>query len=130
MYTGRFKKKHPFDYRQTAGFYFSSHTKVQGDLHESEDIVIDGTFMGNLSTDGFCEISENGYLHGDIEARSLTIFGKLAGNATAINQVVVKKSATVRGYVRTPQIEIEPGADVEVRIKRVNHQSSESEAAS
>lgn len=110
-------KKSPFDYRQTAGFYFSALTKVEGSLNEQEDVVIDGSFEGEIKTVGFCEIGENGHFQGTVQARSLTIIGSCDGEIIAKDSIVVKKSASVHGVIRTPRIGIDSGASIDARIK-------------
>lgn len=110
-------KKSPFDYRQTAGFFFSALTKVEGNLNEQEDIVVDGSFDGDINTVGFCEIAENGQFKGTVQARSLTIIGGCEGEIIAKDSIVVKKSATVRGVIRSTRIGIDTGANIDARIK-------------
>lgn len=111
-------KKSPFDYRQTVGYYFSALAKVEGNLHEQEDIVIDGIFNGEISTTGFCEISENGQFVGTLHAHNVTLIGSSDGEVIAKDSIVVKKSATIKGVLRTPRISIDAGADIDARVKR------------
>lgn len=111
-------KRSPFDYRQTAGFFFSALANVEGQIREHEDIVIDGTYTGDIFTNGFCEISENGKFHGNIEARNVTLLGVVDGEVYGKDSIVVKKSAKVRGVLRTPRISIDAGAQIDARIKQ------------
>lgn len=111
-------KRSPFDYRQIAGFYFAAGTVVRGNLNEQEDVVIDGSLEGNVSTTGFCEITENGSLKGNLAARNATILGTIEGEMTLQESFVVKKSAHIQGYVVTPRISIENGAIINARIKQ------------
>ncbi|QQS27113.1 polymer-forming cytoskeletal protein [bacterium] len=113
-------KRSPFDYRQTASFYFSALAKVEGQLNEQEDIVIDGEFIGRIQTGGFCEISENGNFQGDLKAKSITILGNSDGEIHGEDTVVVKKSAKVHGIIITPRISVDAGAQVDARIKNLN----------
>ncbi len=111
-------KRSPFDYRQTAGFYFSALAKIEGQLHAHEDVIIDGQYTGDIQTNGFCEISENGHFQGNIEARNVTLLGESHGEICGQDSIVVKKSAKVRGVLRTPKISIDAGAHVDARIKQ------------
>ena len=90
---------------------------MEGSLNEQEDIVIDGSFEGDIKTVGFCEISENGQFKGTIATRSLTIIGSCDGEIIAKDSVIVKKSASVRGVIRAPRIGIDSGASIDARIK-------------
>lgn len=111
-------KRSPFDYRQIAGFYFSASSHMSGDLNETEDIVVDGQYDGNITTTGFCEITENGIVKGNIIARNATILGVTHGEIKVQENCVVKKSASITGYIITPHITIESGATVNARIKQ------------
>ncbi len=111
-------KKSPFDYRQAAGYYFSNLVRVEGEINEHEDIVIDGQYTGSITTSGFCEVSENGYVIGNIRARAITILGRTEGEVTAHDAIVVKKSAKIKGHYYSPKILVESGAEVDARIKR------------
>lgn len=117
-------KRSPFDYRQMAGFYFSANTEVKGNLNETEDVIVDGGFEGNIATTGFCEITENGLLKGNLTARSATILGTTDGEIATHENLVVKKSSNIHGYVITPKISIESGAIVNARIKQPTHQTT------
>jgi len=117
-------KRSPFDYRQMAGFYFSANTEVKGNLNETEDVIVDGRFDGNIVTTGFCEITENGVLKGNLTARNATILGTTDGEIATHENLVVKKSSNIHGYVITPKISIESGAIVNARIKQPAHQST------
>lgn len=110
-------KQSPFDYRQTAGFYFSAMAKVEGEMVEHEDIVIDCQFNGKIQTSGFCEISENSNLQGEIKAKGITILGNADGEFYGQDNIAVKKSAKIRGILITPKISIDSGAQVNARIK-------------
>ncbi len=113
-------KRSPFDYRQTAGFYFSALAKIEGKIREQEDIVIDGEYTGEITTNGFCEISENGKLNGSIEARNVTLLGVVDGEVSGRDSIVVKKSAKIRGVLLTPRISIDAGSEIDARIKQPN----------
>lgn len=110
--------KLPFDYRHNAGIYLSSLVTSQGSLDVQEDIVIDGEFSGAIKTTGFCEVSENGSVNGDIEARTITLLGNVDGTCLGKDSIDVKKSAKVKGHLIAPVIGIEPGAQLDIRCKQ------------
>lgn len=106
-----------------AGFYFSADTEVKGNLNETEDVIVDGKFDGNILTTGFCEITENGILKGNLTARNATLLGTTDGEIVTNENLVVKKSSNIHGYVITPKVSIESGAIVNARIKQPAHQT-------
>ncbi len=111
------KNKQPFDYRQSAGIYIGSGVISQGTLNVTDDIVIDGSFKGIITTPGFCEITENGNLDGDITVATLTIFGTYKGQCLARESLVVKNTAIVDGYLTYTSLNIQPGAKLTARLK-------------
>lgn len=111
------KNKQPFDYRQSAGIYIGNGVTGEGTMRVSDDIVIDGNFKGKISTPGFCEVTENGTLDGDISAATLTIFGKYNGQCQVKEGLIVKNTAIVNGYLAYTSLNIQPGARVTARFK-------------
>ena len=107
--------KLPFDYRHNAGVYLSSLVTSKGSFDVQDDVVIDGEFEGTIQTAGFCEISENGKITGDIVARTITILGSVTGDCNAKDSIDVKKSSKVKGQLVAPSISIEAGAQINIR---------------
>lgn len=112
------RAKLPFDYRQTAGFYVSSLAKTSGDITINEDVVIDGPFEGSVHTSGLCEIAENGIFDGEIHARAVTILGSFEGRCHAQDNIDVKKSSKIKGYLTAPLIGIESGTEIDAHVKQ------------
>ena len=118
------KNKQAFDYRQSAGIFIGSDINAKGNIDTSDDIVIDGQFEGSIITTGFCEISENGRVKGDIKSHSLTIFGEFNGDCRVDEGIVVKNTSKVIGYLISSTICVDPGALLKVRIKQSTHSNS------
>lgn len=115
--------KLPFDYRHNAGVFISSLVTSQGSIDIQDDIVIDGDFTGDIQTSGFCEVSENGKVLGDIEARTITILGSVDGSCRAKDSIDVKKSSKMKGHLIAPSISIEAGAQIDARCKQPNNKT-------
>lgn len=116
--------KLPFDYRHNAGVYLSSLSNSQGTFRIQEDVVLDGEFRGDIITTGFCEISENAQVIGDIEARTITVYGNIEGSCRGKDSIDVKKSAKVKGHLIAPSISIESGAHIDARCKQPSTSTS------
>lgn len=113
--------KLPFDYRTNAAIYLSAFVTGSVHIDSTEDVVIDATISGTVTTTGFCEITENGIFEGDIHARTLQIFGVTNGEQTANDTIQIKRSAKIRGLYTSPVIHIEPGSIVNARIHHRAH---------
>lgn len=111
------KNKQPFDYRQAAGIYIGNGIKATGKLDVHDDIIIDGDFEGTITSSGFCEVTENGQLKGDLVVHGATIFGLFSGHVQAEEGLVVKNTADVDGFLAYGSLTVQPGATVRGRIK-------------
>jgi cytoskeletal protein CcmA (bactofilin family) len=84
---------------------------VSADLHASEDLAIDGRFAGRISLpDHHLLIGSTASVEAKIVARSVTVFGRVAGTITASERVEVLPSASVEGHLTTPSIVLADGA--------------------
>lgn len=88
----------------------ASNTKVQGDIHCSSDIRIDGTVVGNIFTKGKLVLGEEGLVEGNIICREADIYGKCTGDIIGLEQVSFKSKASYTGVLKTARIGIEIGA--------------------
>lgn len=84
---------------------------IQGDLAGEEDLVIQGSVEGTVSLkQNLLTIGKDGQVNATINARVLTVEGSVEGDLRAEEQVVLKKSANVRGNISSPRVTLEDGA--------------------
>jgi cytoskeletal protein CcmA (bactofilin family) len=84
---------------------------VKGEVSGSEDLYLDGEVEGTIELRGHSlVIGPNGRVRARIQARDLTIYGKLEGNVQVAERVELKKSAVVVGDIVTRRIAMEDGA--------------------
>ena len=88
----------------------STGTEIKGNLTTTSDIRIDGTFEGNISTQGKLVLGENSYVKGDIICMSADIFGKVDGNITSSDSTSFKSNSSFKGILKTAKVAIEIGA--------------------
>lgn len=88
----------------------SSDVEIKGTLKFSNDLIIDGKIDGEVSSDGDLTIGENARIKGDVNTRSVTVFGKVTGNITVIDRCELKQNAELIGDIKAGKLAIEEGA--------------------
>jgi len=84
---------------------------IRGELSGSEDIFVDGQVEGTIQLSGnSLTIGPNGRIRADITAKNVTVNGSVDGNIEAGERTDLRKTAVVKGDVRTRRIAIEEGA--------------------
>ena len=84
---------------------------IHGELSGSEDIYVDGQVEGTIQLTGnSLTIGPNGRIRANITAKNVTVNGSVDGNIEAGERTDMRKSAVVKGDVRTRRIAIEEGA--------------------
>lgn len=84
---------------------------IRGELSGSEDIFVDGQVEGTIQLSGnSLTIGPNGRIRANITAKNVTVNGSVDGNIEAGERTDLRKSAVVKGDVRTRRIAIEEGA--------------------
>ena len=88
----------------------SSDVEIKGTLKFSNDLIIDGKIDGEVSSDGDLTVGENARINGDINTRSVTVFGKVNGNITVGDRCELKQNAELVGDIKAGKLVIEEGA--------------------
>ncbi|MDF1578096.1 MAG: polymer-forming cytoskeletal protein [Desulfurivibrionaceae bacterium] len=88
---------------------------LTGDLEFNSKIQVDGTINGNLKGNTLV-LSSAGRINGDIEAESVTCYGKVDGNIKA-GSLFLKKSGVINGRVETTDLSVESGGVLNGEIK-------------
>jgi cytoskeletal protein CcmA (bactofilin family) len=85
---------------------------VVGTLASSGDVTVEGSVRGRIQATGCVTISEKGKLVGDLEARHVTIRGRIEGNVQA-DKVTLFAACNVKGDIVHGRLAIEDGARFE-----------------
>jgi len=83
---------------------------LKGNLKSGGDVLIAGTFEGEIACEGRLTIAAGANLVGSVGASEVILGGQIKGNSVATTSLTLLSTAEVRGDVTTPQIVIEPGA--------------------
>ena len=84
---------------------------VKGELSGSEDLYLDGEVEGSIELrDHSLVVGPHGRVRAHINARDVTVHGKVDGNVKGTERVELMKSAVLVGDIFTQRIIIEDGA--------------------
>jgi len=93
------------------GFTFiNAGTVIQGELLVENDLAIEGTVKGTIRATGKVTINVHGKVEGEIQAASCTIGGKMTGNVTVSDKVILEPKSTLVGDIKTKELVIHEGA--------------------
>lgn len=84
---------------------------IKGDVTGSEDLLIQGQVDGSVSLGKHAVgVGSEGRVKADIVGRVITIEGRVEGDLTAEEQIILRGSAQVHGDIKAPRVVLEDGA--------------------
>ncbi len=103
---------------------------IQGDLAGEEDLMIQGNVEGTITLkQNLLTIGKDGKVNATINARVLMVEGHVEGDLKGEEQVVLKKSADVRGNISAPRVTVEDGARFKGSIDMEGSATQQSDGA-
>ncbi len=93
----------------------SAQTTLEGTLKSEGNIRLDGSFSGKLDITGNVLVGETAIIHADIEARNISIAGKVHGNVIG-NKVQLLQTGHIWGDIKATSLTTEDGAFIEGNI--------------
>ncbi len=84
-------------------------TQFKGTLKFKNTLKIEGSFEGDISTDGHLVIGKTGRVKAEIKAGSTVVEGKVNGNITAKEVVELRSTAELLGDIQASKLKIEEG---------------------
>jgi cytoskeletal protein CcmA (bactofilin family) len=94
--------------------------RFKGDLVADEDLVVQGHIEGSILHTRSLTIGAQGRMGGDIKARRITVEGTVDGDLYALESVVLRAGAVVRGNVFANKVSVAEGAKFSGRIDMDN----------
>ncbi len=88
-------------------------TKIEGSVHATESIRLDGQMTGDLHCDGKVVIGPEGAVEGNVLCQQLDVYGQITGDVIAKEMVMLRSSAKLEGSIQTQALSIESGATFE-----------------
>ena len=85
--------------------------KMRGEVTGDEDLLIEGYFEGSVDLKSHSvTVGPEGNVKASIKGRIVIIEGKVQGDLTAEEQIVLLSSASVEGDLAAPRVVLEDGA--------------------
>jgi cytoskeletal protein CcmA (bactofilin family) len=106
----------------------AAETRIDGDLHFTGGLRIDGTVRGNVTesvTPSTLVLSETGRVEGAITASQVVINGKVIGPVQALQFVELQPKSRVTGDVSYKSLEMHTGSVVEGKLVYLGDNTSE-----
>jgi cytoskeletal protein CcmA (bactofilin family) len=85
--------------------------RIKGEVSGDEDLLIQGRVEGSITLKTHeVSVGESGQVFADILAKTIRVDGKVQGDITAMENVVISKLGNVRGNITAPRVLLEDGA--------------------
>jgi len=95
-------------------------TTYRGRLDFTGSVRIDGSFEGEVESDGTLVVGREAVIKGQVKVGQLVLGGTLSGEITASTRVTLHKTARFTGTMTTPALSVEEGAVIEGQLHMVS----------
>ena len=84
-------------------------SSIKGSIHSQQSIRIDGTFEGEINSQGEVFIGINSHVNANIFGKHVVVSGEVVGNIEAVKSLQITKTGKVYGNIAGDQLLIEEG---------------------
>ncbi len=95
-------------------------SEFSGKLSFRDTVRIDGRFEGDISSENTLIVGESGEVQANIDSEVVIISGEVRGDINARRQVTLHKTAHVFGKLRTANLVVEEGAQLNGQVEMMN----------
>ena len=100
--------------------------EIKGSISGDEDLLIEGRVEGTIElAQHTVTIGTNGSVKADVRGRNIIAMGKVEGDITGSEQIVLRQSSKVRGNLVAPRVSLEDGADFKGSIDMTSKPAAE-----
>jgi cytoskeletal protein CcmA (bactofilin family) len=85
-------------------------TVIEGKLKTEGNIRIDGKLIGDLAARANAAVGLTGSVEGTLQAKNISLAGKVHGTVTAEEKLILESKAVVRGDIRAARLVVDEGA--------------------
>ncbi len=103
---------------------------IDGEVKSSEDISVQGTIKGRVTTTADLYIEESGTVEAEVQTHSIEIHGKVVGNVSATDKYELMRDGEVVGDVTAPRVVIADGSTFKGHIDMAEPGGAKSHAPS
>ena len=97
----------------------SAGTVIKGEISSPNDIRIDGTFEGKVTSKGRVVLGESAVVKGDIICDNIDLWGKVEGNIFVKDTLALKEGCVVNGNLHIRKLAVELGATFNGNCKMI-----------
>lgn len=91
-------------------------TTVEGKIRTQGSIRLDGKMTGEIHAAENLVIGLTGEIEGPVNGRNVSVSGKVRGNITAVEKLVLEGKSIVRGDMRATRLVIDEGATFDGKV--------------
>ncbi len=85
-------------------------TTMQGKIVSEGSVRIDGKLVGDVFAKANAAVGATGVVEGNIEAKHVSIAGRVTGNIVASGKLVLEEKSVTRGDIRAGILVVDEGA--------------------
>jgi len=93
-----------------SGGVLSSGVSIKGSVKFKSELVIDGEVEGSIDSGGRLTVGKNARIRGEVRTRSVTVYGTIEGNVTAVERCELHSGCTLRGDIEAPRLVVDEDA--------------------
>jgi cytoskeletal protein CcmA (bactofilin family) len=97
---------------------------ISGDLEFSEGLRMDGQVTGNVTgrpgDESLLVVSDQGAIHGNVNAHDVIINGRIVGDVHVTHFVELQSNAHVHGNIYYQKLRMDVGATVEGKLTKID----------
>lgn len=91
---------------------------IKGGITGGGNVYVAGKVEGNVELcDGILTVGPEGHIHGDVQAPSILLHGRVEGNLVGMMHVDLRASAVFVGDIRAPHIAVEGAASLTKKVQ-------------
>ena len=106
---------------------------IVGQLNCQDDLSLEGQFKGSIQAAEYTVvIGSNGLADGDITAKNLLVKGKVVGEISVADRIIIAKTGTIVGNLQAARVELENGAKYKgiIEIDPIEQEAAATDSAS
>lgn len=84
--------------------------EIKGTIKFKSSVMLKGVFEGEIYSEGLLVVGPTAKVSATINTKTLISHGEISGNVEATDQIVLKKTSTHNGDLKSPFLMIENGA--------------------
>ncbi len=96
--------------------FLGAGTVYEGKLTFKGSVRIDGTYTGQIHSEGSLIVGKDALISGEVRVGELLLSGKLVGDVQATRSVTVYRGGLVEGTLQTPSLITEEGGRIQGTI--------------